>query len=384
MGILKKKIMREKISIPAVTYYGVRNDSIGYILLNQFTESAAEEVRHAINDMCRQSKIKAMVLDLRNNPGGPLDQALQIVNMFVAKGKEVLSMKGKAKQMDQTYKTTEAAMLPDMPLAVLINGSSASASEIVSGSLQDMDRAVILGTKSFGKGLVQSTRQLPYKGALKLTTAKYYIPSGRCIQAIDYANRDENGGLKKTPDSLRHEFKTQNGRIVKDGGGIEPDFKIEKKQDYNIVYQLYVRNLILDYATKYCMENKRISEPERFTITDEDFEDFKKFVKSSDFKYKLKTSEGLDGLKEVAKIEGYDKRAEKEFKALEEKLQPDIDTDMDMFKKDIKNIINREIVTRYYYQKGLVIYTLMDDDVLKKAIEVLNDEKLYKETLKLY
>ena len=224
--VIKKRLVREKITIPAVTYYGVVGDSTAYILLDQFTEKSAEGVRTAINDLKSKHKITSIVLDLRNNPGGLLDQAVEIINLFVPQGKEVLSMRGRAKQLDQVFKTSSAALLPDIPLAVLVNSSSASASEIVSGALQDLDRAVIIGTRSFGKGLVQSTRELPYNGHLKLTTAKYYIPSGRCIQAIDYAKRGDDGSSTKIPDSLRHEFKTANGRIVKDGGGIEPDFEV--------------------------------------------------------------------------------------------------------------------------------------------------------------
>jgi len=378
---IKKHIVREKIAIPAVTYYGVVGDSTAYILLSQFTEKSAERVRTAINDMKSKHNITSIVLDLRNNPGGLLDQAVEIINLFVPQGKEVLSMRGRAKQLDQVFKTSSAALLPDIPLAVLVNSSSASASEIVSGALQDLDRAVVIGTRSFGKGLVQSTRELPYNGHLKLTTAKYYIPSGRCIQAIDYAKRADDGSLSKIPDSLRHEFKTANGRVVKDGGGIEPDFEVKNEMSLNIAYQLWAKNLIFDYATVYCSENKRIAEPEAFSITDKDFEAFKSFVKGTDFKYELRTSGRLEWLLDIAKEEGYGERAKDEFAALKKKLTPDIDADMDLFKKDIVDMINGEILKRMYYQKGYVRHTLVSDPVLKKALSVLNDKELYTKTL---
>lgn len=378
---IKKHIVREKIAIPAVTYYGVVGDSTAYILLSQFTEKSAEGVRTAINDMKSKHNITSIVLDLRNNPGGLLDQAVEIINLFVPQGKEVLSMRGRAKQLDQVFKTSSAALLPDIPLAVLVNSSSASASEIVSGALQDLDRAVVIGTRSFGKGLVQSTRELPYNGHLKLTTAKYYIPSGRCIQAIDYAKRADDGSLSKIPDSLRHEFKTANGRVVKDGGGIEPDFEVKNEMSLNIAYQLWAKNLIFDYATVYCSENKRIAEPESFSITDKDFEAFKSFVKGTDFKYELRTSGRLEWLLDIAKEEGYGERAKDEFAALKKKLTPDIDADMDLFKKDIVDMINGEILKRMYYQKGYVRHTLVSDPVLKKALFVLNDKELYTKTL---
>ena len=378
---IKKHIVREKIAIPAVTYYGVVGDSTAYILLSQFTEKSAEGVRTAINDMKSKHNITSIVLDLRNNPGGLLDQAVEIINLFVPQGKEVLSMRGRAKQLDQVFKTSSAALLPDIPLAVLVNSSSASASEIVSGALQDLDRAVVIGTRSFGKGLVQSTRELPYNGHLKLTTAKYYIPSGRCIQAIDYAKRADDGSLSKIPDSLRHEFKTANGRVVKDGGGIEPDFEVKNEMSLNIAYQLWAKNLIFDYATVYCSENKRIAEPESFSITDKDFEAFKSFVKGTDFKYELRTSGRLEWLLDIAKEEGYGERAKDEFAALNKKLTPDINADMDLFKKDIVDMINGEILKRMYYQKGYVRHTLVSDPVLKKALSVLNDKELYTKTL---
>ena len=378
---IKKHIVREKIAIPAVTYYGVVGDSTAYILLSQFTEKSAEGVRTAINDMKSKHNITSIVLDLRNNPGGLLDQAVEIINLFVPQGKEVLSMRGRAKQLDQVFKTSSAALLPDIPLVVLVNSSSASASEIVSGALQDLDRAVVIGTRSFGKGLVQSTRELPYNGHLKLTTAKYYIPSGRCIQAIDYAKRADDGSLSKIPDSLRHEFKTANGRAVKDGGGIEPDFEVKNEMSLNIAYQLWAKNLIFDYATVYCSENKRIAEPESFSITDKDFEAFKSFVKGTDFKYELRTSGRLEWLLDIAKEEGYGERAKDEFAALKKKLTPDIDADMDLFKKDIVDMINGEILKRMYYQKGYVRHTLVSDPVLKKALSVLNDKELYIKTL---
>lgn len=379
---IKKSIIRQKILIPPVSYYGMVSDKIGYILLNQFTDKAANDVKAAIFDLKNNHHMESLVLDLRNNPGGLLDQAVSIINFFVPEGQEVLSTKGKLKQWDVTYKTTEEPILPDMPVIVLVNGSTASASEIVSGAMQDLDRGVVIGTRTFGKGLVQATREVSYNGHLKLTTAKYYTPSGRCIQAIDYSHRADDGTLSKVPDSLMHEFKTKGGRTVKDGGGIMPDIEVKNEQKMNISYYLYNQNMIFDYATQYCIKNKKIAEPENFSITNQDYEDFKNFIKEKKFTYKLKSADNLKKLKEIADFEGYADLAKPEFDALEKKLTGDIDRDLKLFKKDVVKMINEEIIKRNYYQKGVIRYTLQDDPELKKAIEVLNDKSQYDSILK--
>ncbi|MDR3705521.1 MAG: S41 family peptidase [Paludibacteraceae bacterium] len=376
-----KTINREKIQINPVSYYGVVGDKIGYILLNQFTDKAGDGIKAAILDLKNNHHIESLVLDLRSNPGGLLDQAVAITNFFVPEGLEILSTKGKVKQWDVTYKTTQAPIVPDMPLAVLVNSNTASASEIVSGAMQDLDRGVVIGTRSYGKGLVQATREISYNGHLKVTTAKYYTPSGRCIQAIDYAHRNEDGSIARIPDSLTHAFKTKNGRTVKDGGGITPDIEVKNEQKMNISYYLYSKNMIFDFATQYAAKNKKIASPEEFKLTDKDYDDFKAFLKSRNFSYTLKSAESLHKLKEMADYEGYGDLSKDEFSALEKKLTANTDRDLDLFKSDIEDMLNAEIIKRYYYQQGSIRYTLKSDPELKKALEILGDKEKYKSIL---
>lgn len=376
---IKRKIVREQIAIPAVTYHGMLNDSIGYVLLSQFIEGASEEVKQALTELMNgeRGRLKGVILDLRGNPGGLLDEAVKVVNIFVGAGEKVLDMKGRVKAWDQSYTTENQPMLPQIPLAVLINEGSASASEIVSGALQDMDRATIIGTRSYGKGLVQGTRELPYGGKLKLTIGKYYTPSGRCIQAIDYSKRDAEG-LIRTPDSLRKEFKTRKGRVVKDGGGIEPDIEVKNTQDLNLSVQLERSNLIFDYVTEL-MRNEESGKRKEVTgdtlvgriLKRSEYDDFKEMVKGSDFKYKLQTAKALDKLEEMAKAEGYGERSKVAFEELKKKLEADMDTDLENMRNDIVDLIEREITVRRNYKKGLVKWTIEDDPVVKKAKEKL-------------
>jgi carboxyl-terminal processing protease len=377
-----KTINREKIQINPVSYYGMVGDKIGYILLNQFTDKAGDGIKAAILDLKNNHHVESLILDLRSNPGGLLDQAVAITNFFVPEGLEILSTKGKVKQWDVTYKTTQAPIVPDMPLAVLVNSNTASASEIVSGAMQDLDRGVIIGTRSYGKGLVQATREVSYNGHLKVTTAKYYTPSGRCIQAIDYAHRNEDGSIARIPDSLTHVFKTKNGRTVKDGGGITPDVEVKNEQKMNISYYLYSKNMIFDFATQYAAKNKKIASPEEFKLTDKDYDDFKAFLKSRNFSYTLKSAESLHKLKEMADYEGYGDLSKDEFSALEKKLTANTDRDLDLFKSDIEDMLNSEIIKRYYYQQGSIRYTLKSDPELKKALEILRDKNQYDNILK--
>lgn len=381
-SLIVKHITRQKIQINPVSYYGVVGNKVGYILLNQFTDKSAEEVKKAIFDLKNNQHVESIVLDLRNNPGGLLDQAVSITNYFLPKGLDILATKGKVKQWDVTYKTTEDPILADMPLCVLVNNNSASASEIVSGALQDMDRGVVIGTRTFGKGLVQSNKEISYKGMLKVTTAKYYTPSGRCIQAIDYAHRGEDGELTKVPDSLMHEFKTKGGRTVKDGGGIMPDIEVKNEQNMNISYYLYTQNMMFDFATEYANRNKKVASPEEFKLTDKDFQDFKDFLKKRNFTYKLKSAEALAKVKELFDYEGYGDIAKEEYAALEKKLAVNIDRDIDLFKKDIEDLMAAEILKRYYYQKGAIRYNLLSDPELKKAVAVLGDKAQYSQLLK--
>ncbi|MBQ9591476.1 MAG: S41 family peptidase [Paludibacteraceae bacterium] len=379
---ITKKILREKIQINPVSYYGFLNDSIAYILLSQFTDKAADAVKGALINLQNQKRIAALILDLRGNPGGLLDQAVEIANLFLPQNKEVLSMKGKYSQWDQTLKTTEQPILPNLPLAVLINSSSASASEIVSGALQDHDRAVIIGSRSYGKGLVQSTRNMPYGAHIKLTTAKYYIPSGRCIQAIDYTHRNEDGSVGKVPDSLMKEFKTDNGRTVKDGGGIMPDIEVKNEQKLDISYYLFTKNIIFDYATLYAQRHKSIPQPEAFTIDSATWNDFKDYtIRQRHFTYHLASAEYMDRLAEVMQWEGYDERSKKEFDALKEKLKVDVATDMEHFRTPITQLLEEEISKRYYLQKGGIRKSISFDPVVTKAIETLSDKNAYEKLL---
>jgi len=373
-------VIREKITIDPIPYYGLINPNTGYIYLSSFTDKSAADVKKAFLELKKQG-ISSLVFDLRQNGGGILEEAVQIVNMFVSKGKVVVSTKGKLKQLDRTYRTTLEPIDTEIPIVVLVDRGSASASEIVAGSLQDMDRAVLLGERTFGKGLVQSTREVPYGGGIKVTTAKYYIPSGRCIQAIDYSHRNADGSVGPIPDSLTTVFRTEAGRTVRDGGGVTPDITFDEEKTPTMTYYLSNQYIVFDWVTDWVAKHKSISSPETFTITDEDYENFKSFVKSKDFQYDRMSEKSMTALKEVMEFEGYMKYADTEFKALEAMLVPNLDRDLETFKEDIKQQINTEIIKRYYYQKGEYIYTLKNDKELIKAVEILNDQNLVKETL---
>lgn len=374
------KVTREKIQMDAVPYSGIVSPGVGYINLTSFTDKSAADVKKAFMDL-RKQDVTSLVLDLRQNGGGILEEAVQIVNMFVPKGKVVLSTRGKLKQWDRTYRTTIEPMDTNIPLVILVDRGSASASEIVAGALQDMDRAILVGERTFGKGLVQSPRQLPYGGSVKITTSKYYIPSGRCIQAIDYSHRNADGSVGRIPDSLTTVFRTQLGRPVRDGGGVSPDIKLDEEKMITISYYLENQLIIFDWVTNWAMKRKTIASPESFTISDEDYNDFKEFVKSKDFKYDRLSEKSMESLKEVMEFEGYMNTAGEEFKALEAKLVPDLDRDLETFKEDIKNQINIEIIKRYYYQKGEFVLALQNDKGLKRAIEVLNNQDEYSKIL---
>ncbi len=374
---LEIDIVREKIQIDAVPYYGMIDDEIGYIRLSNFTQNCGDEVKKAFTELKKQKGAKSLVLDLRSNPGGLLIEAVKIVNLFVPKGSEVVSTKGKVKQWDKTYKATENPIDTIMPMAVLVNRGSASASEIVSGALQDLDRAVIIGSRTFGKGLVQTTRDLSYNTKLKVTTAKYYIPSGRCIQALDYAHRNEDGSVGTIPDSLITEFTTKKGRKVYDGGGIVPDLKIDLDRLSSLSINLVRDFMIFDYATKFANENESIPSPEEFEISDEIFDDFKTFVKEQKFSYQSETEEVFSELLETAKSEKYYDVAEEQFEALKVKIGHELNKDLESFKEEIKEMLTDEIVTRYYYQKGAIKSALKDDKGLEKAKETLKNPQAF-------
>lgn len=373
-------IVRRSIQLPIIPYYTMLDNNIGYINLSTFSGNPSKEFKQAFLDLKKQG-ITSLVIDLRNNPGGLLDEAIDIANFFLPRGKTLVTTKGKIKQASNTYKTLREPLDLEMPLAVLVNGGTASSSEILAGSLQDLDRAVIIGNRTFGKGLVQTTRPLPYGGAMKLTTSKYYIPSGRCVQAIDYKHRNEDGSVGRIPDSLTTVFHTAIGREVRDGGGVTPDIAVKQEKLPNILFYLVNDNLIFNYATEYCLKHASIPAPEQFAVTDADYADFKALVKSADFKYDQQTEKMLKSLKEMAEFEGYLTDAAEEFKALEQKLSHNLDRDLDHFSKEIKNMIAVEIIKRYYYQRGSIIEQLKDDDDLKEAVKVLTDPAKYKEVL---
>ncbi|EGK00598.1 S41 family peptidase [Dysgonomonas gadei] len=375
------KVVREKITIDPIPYYGQITPSTGYINFSPtFTDKSAMDVKKAFLDLKKQG-VTSLIFDLRQNGGGILEEAVQIVNLFVPKGKVVLSTKGKLKQLDRTYRTTLEPIDTEIPIVVLIDRGSASAAEIVAGSLQDMDRAVLIGERTFGKGLVQSTREIPYGGGVKVTNSKYYIPSGRCIQAIDYTHRNADGSVGRIPDSLTTVFKTEIGRPVRDGGGVSPDIAFEEEKTPTITYYLANQFIVFDWVTDWAAKHKSIASPETFSISDEDYESFKAFVKSKDFQYDRMSEKSMASLKEVMEFEGYMKYADAEFKALEAMLVPNLDRDLETFKDDITRQINTEIIRRYHYQKGEYLYTLKNDKELAKAVEVLNDLELYKKTL---
>lgn len=371
------EIERKLIHVNPITYYGVMKDSIGYIALSSFTDGCFQTVRSAFEDLKKNKGIKSLILDLRDNGGGSMEEALQILNMFVPKGKILLTRRGRIKQMERVSRATQNPVDTVMPLAVMINEGSASASEIVAGALQDLDRAVILGRRSFGKGLVQASRELPFNGQLKVTIDKYYIPSGRCVQAIDYAHRDSRGYAERIPDSLTTVFYTEKGRPVRDGGGVTPDFPVTEVKTPNIYYYMEADGTLMDFVVQWRVKHPKIGSPSDFILTEQDYNDFKEFVKGKDFKYDRQSEKALASLKELMEFEGYMTTASEEFKALEQKLQPDLDRDFEMYKERLSELLAMEIMRQYYHAKGVLVYTLRDDDDLNKTIEVLNDRSLY-------
>ncbi|OFX18181.1 MAG: peptidase S41 [Bacteroidetes bacterium GWA2_31_9] len=374
---IEKTLKREEIKISSVPYHGVIADGIGYLRLSSFTEQAGAEVKAAFTDLKENNKITSLVLDLRGNPGGLLIEAVNIVNVFVKKGEEVVSTKGKISDWNKKYTTMFQSTDTEIPIVCLVNSGSASASEIVSGALQDLDRAVILGQRTFGKGLVQTTRQLSYNSKLKVTTAKYYIPSGRCIQALDYTHRNEDGSVGKVPDSLITEFATKNGRKVYDGGGIVPDIATEPIYLSKIAISLIEKNLIFDYVTEFVLKHDSIDNPEKFSISDVDFDEFKKYLSDKEFDYETESEKELTRLIDIAKKEKYYEKAETDFAELKLKLSHDKNYDIQKFKDEITELLNEEIVSRYYYQKGRAKSSIKFDDDVKKAIELLQDKSKY-------
>jgi len=375
-------IERKRVQINPVTYYGVLPGNIGYIYLSDFTTHSASSVKDALNDLKANKGINSLIIDVRDNGGGVVGDCLEILNYFLPKDELLLTMKGKFHQLDRTYRTTQQPIAPNIPLAVLVNGSSASASEILAGTLQDLDRAVIIGKRTYGKGLVQSPRQLPYNGQLKVTTAKYYIPSGRNIQAIDYSHGNDDNNISYIPDSLTSVFYTSKGRPVRNSGGITPDIVTpEDKKFPTIALYMERENIFFDFVTSWRTQHPQIASPEQFVLSDKDYEAFKTFVQSKNFNYDRQSEKALKNLKEIMDFEGYLPSASEEFTALENKLKPDLDRDLDYYKDTLSDILTTQIMRQYYYAKGVIIYSLRNDDDLKKALEILSDKDLYTKTL---
>lgn len=373
-------IVREEIQIESVPYSGMLNEEVGYVNLSSFTDNCSQDVKTAIEEL--QGKgMKKLVLDLRGNPGGLLKEAVALSNLFVSKGELIVSTKGKVKDWNKDYKATQQPIDKEMPLAVLVNSGSASASEIVSGVIQDLDRGVVIGERTFGKGLVQTTRPLSYNSQLKVTTAKYYIPSGRCIQALDYSNRREDGSVGKVPDSLITKFATKGGRPVFDGGGIRPDVETEPRQLSELSFHLGMRMLFFDFATEFHHKNKEISAVEDFEITEEIYDEFKAWLKTKEFDYTTDSEKMLRDLKEVAEEEKYYERIETEYTALLEQIKHNKEHDLEAFQDEVKELLRGELVSRYYHQKGRIQAMLEDDTEVKKALDILADANEYKRIL---
>ncbi|MDD3740056.1 MAG: S41 family peptidase [Bacteroidales bacterium] len=374
-------VIRKEIKRNSVPYFGLADENIGYIALDDFTNTAAKEVQEAFLSLKKEYDISSLIIDLRGNPGGLLIEAVKICNLFVPKGEHIVSTKGKVAQWDKTYTSSAEPLDTEIKIVVLVNRGSASASEIVAGAIQDLDRGVILGQRTFGKGLVQTTRELSYNGVLKVTTAKYYIPSGRCIQALDYSNRNDDGSVGNVPDSLITEFKTKNGRKVYDGGGIMPDLVVEPELFSNIATSLIIKNLLFDYAVYFHSLNPEIPPADKFVFTDTDYENFVNWVKDKDFDYETKSEEYLRLLIETAKEEKYYNEASQELEMLMTKFSHDKNKDLMMFKDEITDIICQEIVVKYYYEKGAIMYGLKNDPEIREAVRILNDEQEYKNLL---
>tara|TARA_B100000963_G_scaffold149569_1_gene130336 strand:- start:1972 stop:3618 length:1647 start_codon:yes stop_codon:yes gene_type:complete len=371
----KVSFNREKVSVPSVPYSAYISDGIGYVRLNSFTKNCANIVKSSIMELKNEQNLDGLILDLRGNPGGLLNESVDIVNLFVEKGVEIVNTKGKIKSWDKSYVANKNPLDEDVPLVVLINSASASASEIVSGAIQDLDRGIIIGQRSFGKGLVQQTRRLPYNSQLKLTVAKYYIPSGRCIQALDYSNRNDDGSVGKITDSLMSTFYTKNGREVKDGGGILPDILVDTENYSMIIASLYRERLFFHYANYFRFLNDKISD--EFVFSDLDYSNFTEYLLDKDYSYKTETEKTLEIFKKESEEEGYFIDLSNEYSILKSKLMEKKQDDLIKSKEEIKEILTTEIMSRYYFQKGRIKASINFDIEIKKAIELLQDRQKY-------
>ncbi|SMD33787.1 C-terminal processing peptidase-3. Serine peptidase. MEROPS family S41A [Reichenbachiella faecimaris] len=373
-------LTRSKITIDNVMFYGMYNETIGFIKLTDFTTDAGSEVKNAL-DSLKSAGATKIILDLRDNPGGLLDEAVKVANVFVEQGKEVVSTKGKMASWNKTYTTPYASADNDIPLVVLTSRATASAAEIVSGVVQDYDRGVLVGTRTFGKGLVQATRPLPYNSQLKITTAKYYIPSGRCIQAIDYSHRNEDGSVGKIPDSLKVAFKTSKGRTVYDGGGIEPDIPVTPQKFSNLLYNMVSQNLIFDYANEYAFNHPEIPAPRQFELTDAEYIEFVTWVKGKEFNLSSQMDDAIKALEEMAKKEKYYEGMEPTIEKLKAKVSTLKENYLETFKDDIKFMLEEEIVSRYYFHTGMMEASLDHDPAVLEAAKILADTQTYSKIL---
>jgi carboxyl-terminal processing protease len=378
---VNKTITRAEIQIKNVPYYGVIEGNVGYIRLSGFTDNAGQEVENAVKDLIQKKKVSGLILDLRGNPGGLLNEAINIVNVFIDKGQEVVSTRGKVKDWDKIYRTTNSPVDTKTPLAILVNSGSASAAEIVSGSLQDFDRGVVIGQRTFGKGLVQTTRPLAYNTQLKVTTAKYYIPSGRCIQALDYTHRNADGSVGKVPDSLISEFKTKGGRKVYDGGGVNPDFVTSTLTYSSIAQILSAKYLLFDYATQYKIKHPSIADAKSFHLTDAEYAEFISWLSNKEYDYETESEAKLEALKEKAVKENYFQNIEAEYNAVKSKIKGDKSSDLKLHEQEIKWLLENEIVSRYYYQNGRVENSFSSDPEIKMAIKALSNPSVFSAVL---
>lgn len=380
---LSFKITRRNIAMPPVPYYGMVADGIGYIYFERFVDGCSRDVRRAVVDLKEQGA-KALVIDMRGNPGGPLSEAVEVTNLFVPRGQKVVYTKGKLASVNSEHYTKKEPLDVDIPVAVLVDGSTASSAEIVSGAWQDWDRAVIVGERTYGKGLVQMIREVPYHGSLKVTTSRYYIPSGRCIQAYDYRHLNPDGSAKTLPDSLTKAFATAGGREVRDGGGIKPDVVITPDSLPSIVYDIATSDVLLDYVNHYVQTHAAIAPAGEFSLTDADYADFVKMVEGSDFTYKRRTEEMMKLLERTARFEGCYEGAKPEFEALAAKMKGGVSADLEVpkNKEEIKSVLESDIVARYYFRRGVVQQQLKADKDLKTALEILTDTERYASLLK--